>query len=1066
MKLKKILASLTAAALAVTTMAFAPVSVSAEALKSTPEGIRTVLASANLSKVKTSFTSSYENGDWVQIEGVDSSWMTDADVYVEMKMSNIGKVSTDDGLKSYDTLISWGWENYSSWATVVKWYNNDTTDTTANFEAAFVPNSTSTSESAVAYLPISDFKRTSWGGIAGNIQSGAADAVTIDSLSIVKIEPGEVPYKGSVMELPTNSWTDNSTGETKYNWQGTLNVNQTEFADGMTMAKVYEKASTIKVSFKANGATSGTNLKYDISQISWQMRLSCCDSATEKDWPWLVGGTYTYEDGVVTISADLSSLVDKKYINDKYVFKGISIVGAAAKETATEKIKLYYEDLKVSLVKTVPAESITVDPVKNAVNVGETFTVKATVLPANTTDEVVFSSSDTTVATVGAASGVVTAVAPGEATITATAGSVSAECKVTVEKNTFAVNVSTDETMGTASAAPAEAAEGTDVTLTAKANDGYRFVKWNVVSPESLVITDNKFTMPAEAVEVTAVFEEDSYALTVTSDENGTASAKVDGAAAPAKVVAGKKVSLSAEPKDGYRFVKWTVTGVTLEDDTAENVTFTMPASAVTAKAAFEEIPAGEHAVTVKTADGGTASASKKSAVKDTEIELTVKPETGYEFDKWIVSPETVVITNNKFTMPDEAVTITPVFKKSTYNVEVEVTVVGGDASVNKPLANMGDIIEITVKPADGYEVEKITVNGEKLDGTTFTMPAKNVIVSVAFKNLPGTADAEVVAPDGVDIGFAGSKEDVLAAVFGENYAKYVEDGAKLDVVMTVKDESAVSDGDKEILKSFLSDGQKIGLILDIALVSTYNGDADTVVQTNKPISFSISVPDSIIADGRIYSVVRIHGDEAMNIGGTFDSATKTITVSSDLFSTYAIVYEEEEEAEEIVPEPTPVVIYYNIATDSHANANVSTAAAGTVVTVRTDFGYDAEVYCGGARIAVVSDRDSFVMPAGNVRIISVDNGYISAMKKALPNSYIFVYDSDMNYIKTNGSTRGLNGEGRITVKLGEEYAGKTITLYKGRKNTSVKVASKTLNEDGNASFIVSAGMNYTAVVE
>lgn len=64
---------------------------------------------------------------------------------------------------------------------------------------------------------------------------------------------------------------------------------------------------------------------------------------------------------------------------------------------------------------------------------GGTFTLIATVLPDNATDNtVVWSTTDAAVATVSG--GVVTAVAEGTATITATAGGVSASCTVTVKK--------------------------------------------------------------------------------------------------------------------------------------------------------------------------------------------------------------------------------------------------------------------------------------------------------------------------------------------------------------------------------------------------------------------------------------------------------------------------------------------------------------------------------------------------------------------------------------------------------------------------------------------------------
>lgn len=61
--------------------------------------------------------------------------------------------------------------------------------------------------------------------------------------------------------------------------------------------------------------------------------------------------------------------------------------------------------------------------------VGEMVKLTATLTPANTTDSVVWTSSDRTIATV--ADGVVTAMGVGTVTITATCGMVSASCEVT-----------------------------------------------------------------------------------------------------------------------------------------------------------------------------------------------------------------------------------------------------------------------------------------------------------------------------------------------------------------------------------------------------------------------------------------------------------------------------------------------------------------------------------------------------------------------------------------------------------------------------------------------------------
>lgn len=71
---------------------------------------------------------------------------------------------------------------------------------------------------------------------------------------------------------------------------------------------------------------------------------------------------------------------------------------------------------------------------------------------------------------------------------------------------------------GTSSASPEEAEEGTKVELTATPDEGYHFVEWQVLSGDVL-IENNSFIMPAAEVCIQAVFEADTY--TVTLNANG-----------------------------------------------------------------------------------------------------------------------------------------------------------------------------------------------------------------------------------------------------------------------------------------------------------------------------------------------------------------------------------------------------------------------------------------------------------------------------------------------------------------------------------------------------------------
>ena len=630
----------------------------------------------------------------------------------------------------------------------------------------------------------------------------------------------------------------------------------------------------------------------------------------------------------------------------------------------------------LSPVVDIPVKSVTVTPDTATLKIGETTTLTAEVLPTDATDPTItWTSSDETVATVDE-NGKVTAKTAGTATIKAVSNAddtIFGSCEVTVEKNTYAITVkSNNDAYGTASADVKEAAEGTKVTLTAVPKTGYKFVEWK---SDDVTITDSTFTMPAKEVEITAVFEEkapDEFDITVAKTTNGT--------------------------------------------------------------------------VTVK---GG-----KTASVKDETIDLVITPDKGYEVDTVKVNGE--AITGTSFTMPEKDVTIEVTFKKSTYTVTVAAAA-NGTVTADKATAQMGDTVTVTATPDKDYELSKITVNGTAITGNTFTMPAENVTVTAEFKKV-GSAGAEIVVPEGVSVSFAGSKEDILKAVFGDDYAALVEAGYKLDVVMTVKNESAVSADDKALVEGALSSDMHVGLIIDVSLVMTKDGVSTVVSNSSKPVSFAIGVPDSIIADGRTYSVIRVHNGAAENIGGTYDAANKTITVTSDKYSTYAVVYKD-------APKPAPVT-NYAISADRNVTLSTAYAEAGTQINVRVAFGYDAYVYCGGSVIAKITESGSFTMPAGNVSIITRENAYLVMVENAAPNSYIFVYDADMNYIKTNGSVKGIKDEGKVTVKLGEDYAGKTVTLYKGRKSTKVELDSKTLDSNGNAAFTVEGGKNYTAVVE
>lgn len=207
--------------------------------------------------------------------------------------------------------------------------------------------------------------------------------------------------------------------------------------------------------------------------------------------------------------------------------------------------------------------------------------------------------------------------------------------------------------------------------------------------------------------------------------------------------------------------------------------------------------------------------------------------------------------------------------------------------------------------------------------------------------------------------------------------------------------------------------------------------------------------------------------DEKLELAAhTFDNGVITTkpTESSEGVKTYTCTvcgYEKTESIEKLPPKPTAVI--YPISISGDVTADRSSAAAGETVTVSAPFGYDiivADTY--GRQIAKFSEKGSFEMPSSRVSITAVRGEIFAHMSNAWSHSYIYSYDSDMNRIKVNSDTR----RGIITIDLGADYAGRSFTVYSGRKSTSKKIISGVLDENGRYIFNADEGKNYTLVVE
>ena len=322
---------------------------------------------------------------------------------------------------------------------------------------------------------------------------------------------------------------------------------------------------------------------------------------------------------------------------------------------------------------------------------GGTATLTATITPNNASNKsVTWSSDNESVATVNA-TGEVTAIGAGTATITATTvdGGKTATCTVTVTARTYNISA-TPETLdfGSVNVGYTTSLVAQTVTIT---NTGNQSVTVNLPTSTNYTITAGTgFTSG-----------------TATITQNGTA-------------------QFIVQPKTGLAAGSYNETlAISGDNDVGATVglSFTVNPKLYT--------------VTVQTNGNGSASASPATAAAGTTVTLTAKPDSGYRLAHWEVVEGDVTISGNSFTMPAENVTVRAVFSPivnipDTYDIDLIVGE-GGEARLSLTNASEGSTITVTATPDEGYELDYITVDGERIDGTTFTMPEHDVTVRVYF---------------------------------------------------------------------------------------------------------------------------------------------------------------------------------------------------------------------------------------------------------------------------------------------------------------------------------------------
>lgn len=257
-----------------------------------------------------------------------------------------------------------------------------------------------------------------------------------------------------------------------------------------------------------------------------------------------------------------------------------------------------------------------------------------------------------------------------------------------------------------------------------------------------------------------ASYQEELYNLAVstTPRNSGTVTIKneADEIVSAGAFAHGAKLKLTANPADGYALAQWTVNNVVV--GTEPTLELTMDCDK-TVSAVFESTTC---TLTIEQPENGTITSSAEGGKinKGDTVTFTAQPASGYSFAGWVIDGKPGGTENPLTLTIGENTKISATFErtssggggggssapaKSPITIdETDNATVTADASS----AKAGQTVTITVKPDEGYKVEKVKVtdkNGSTVkvtdngDGTySFKMPATGVTVTPVIGKTDG----------------------------------------------------------------------------------------------------------------------------------------------------------------------------------------------------------------------------------------------------------------------------------------------------------------------------------------
>ena len=479
---------------------------------------------------------------------------------------------------------------------------------------------------------------------------------------------------------------------------------------------------------------------------------------------------------------------------------------------------------------------------------------------------------------------------------------------------------------------------GGNITLTATPNSGFKFDGWyenDKLLSSSTSINLNNITSNRE---IKACFSQTIFNVTLKNYPEGCGVISGGG-----NYNKGSNVTITAKPIDGYNFVKWMTNNDVISTDASCTIKNIDRDYVITAVYEKKNVKTYSIAASVASGQGVITPGGITNVAEGNSIVYTFAPLSGYVISAVSVDGLQVgCVSSYSFSNVHGNHTIAVAFvKKSTSgssnsssqpsatappNNNPSINVVTNDSNNNptdqtvtfdtdvdeaEELNDLNNVEPEAIDNPDWYDYTENTgilqqYNITEEEARSFIESGQGMLLleraaeaqylQVSVHNEYASDDMETQSTGYENLTSLPNFQNVVDAVFTTDEKIEILKGNTATVNVNIfNNDGLETTEDKQIDSVAKQNNVNIGSHFEIVMMKQMNGSSQMVTELATPMTMVINVPKELKSDGRTFCIVRAHQGSDGKLSISFledtDNCDDTITVSTDLFSSYAIGY-------------------------------------------------------------------------------------------------------------------------------------------------------------------------------